>query len=241
MSLMQAIVAKTAHVGIIGLGYVGLPLAATTARKGFPVTGFDVDPRKIDQIAAGTSYIDAVTDDALAQAKYAGGLSATADFTQLRACDVIIICLPTPLDKQNTPDLSYVIETTHVIARHITPDTLVVLESTTYPGTTSEVLHPILATSGLDSDAAPGRCRRCPILRYERSLTRHPRRRSVRDRAVQSRSPRIHRPRTAKAQGSQLRLSGRPPNICASLVRRKSQCRCPSSVYPLKRCAPNSM
>jgi len=152
MSLMQAIVAKTAHVGIIGLGYVGLPLAATTARKGFPVTGFDVDPRKIDQIAAGTSYIDAVTDDALAQAKDAGGLSATADFTQLRACDVIIICLPTPLDKQNTPDLSYVIETTHVIARHITPDTLVVLESTTYPGTTSEVLHPILATSGLDME-----------------------------------------------------------------------------------------
>jgi UDP-N-acetyl-D-glucosamine dehydrogenase len=149
MSLMDRIAAQTAPVGIIGLGYVGLPLAATAARRGFPVVGFDVDPKKIDNINAGISYIDAVSPEAMADAQAKGGLSATTDFAGLADMDVIIICVPTPLNSQREPDLSYVEDTTRTIAKHISKDTIVVLESTTYPGTTDEVLRPILETSGL--------------------------------------------------------------------------------------------
>ena len=150
MSLMDRIVAKESRVGIIGLGYVGLPLAATAARRGFPVLGFDVDPGKIENINAGISYIDAVTPEAMTEAQATGGLSATTDFSGLADMDVIIICVPTPLNSQREPDLSFVEDTTRTIAKHISKDTIVVLESTTYPGTTDEVLRPILETSGLE-------------------------------------------------------------------------------------------
>ena len=145
MRLKEAIETGAARVGVIGLGYVGLPLAVAAARGGFPVTGFDVDPSKIEKIEAGRSYIDAVPDAALVKS----GMTATRDFTRLSDCQIIVICVPTPLDEHRAPDLSYVESTAETIARHIRPGTLVVLESTTYPGTTEEVLAPILATSGL--------------------------------------------------------------------------------------------
>ena len=147
MSLIDAIHDKTARVGVIGLGYVGLPLAVTAARQGFPVLGFDVDPVKIQRIEADQSYIDAVSQEALSDARLR--FSATTDFARLRECDVIIICVPTPLNAQREPDLTFVTRTAETIATHISPGTLVVLESTTYPGTTEEVLAPIIATSGL--------------------------------------------------------------------------------------------
>lgn len=151
--LLASIDARTAKVGIIGLGYVGLPLAVTTARSGLHVTGFDIDSEKIEKLYAGQSYIGAVSDDDLNALRVAKHVAWTADFTRLAAMDVIVICVPTPLTAHREPDLSYVIATTEEIAHHIRPSTLVVLESTTYPGTTDEVLTPILARSGL----LPGR------------------------------------------------------------------------------------
>ena len=143
-TLLSVITAKTARVGIIGLGYVGLPLAVTVAKRGFPVTGFDIDPAKILRLKAGQSYIEAVTDDDL------GGVAGwTGDFSQLAAMDVIVICVPTPLTEHRDPDLSYVRATAEEIARHLSSATLVVLESTTYPGTTVEVVAPALEGSGL--------------------------------------------------------------------------------------------
>ncbi|HHL21527.1 MAG TPA: nucleotide sugar dehydrogenase [Aliiroseovarius sp.] len=149
MTLIKSIADRTAHVGVIGLGYVGLPLAVTAAQRGFPVAGFDVDTSKMDRLAAGDSYIGAVSDAALAEVSKAGKFDWTTDFTRLSECDVIVICVPTPLTAQREPDLSFVEDTARTIAKHITPQTLVVLESTTFPGTTSDVLAPILAESGL--------------------------------------------------------------------------------------------
>jgi UDP-N-acetyl-D-glucosamine dehydrogenase len=117
------------------------------------VTGFDVNPDKVARVNEGTSYINAVSPEAMAAARAAGGLEATTDFSGLAQCDVIIICVPTPLNAQREPDLSYVESTARAIAQHISPGTLVALESTTWPGTTDEVLRPILETSGL----VPGR------------------------------------------------------------------------------------
>jgi len=147
MKLADKISNKTAHVGVIGLGYVGLPLAVTAAKAGFPVTGFDVDASKMDRLAAGDSYIEAVSDADLAAVKTT--FDWTTDFANLKKCDVIVICVPTPLTKQREPDLSYITMTAETIAKHISADTLVALESTTWPGTTEEVLTPILAKSGL--------------------------------------------------------------------------------------------
>ncbi|WP_254444493.1 MULTISPECIES: nucleotide sugar dehydrogenase [unclassified Ruegeria] len=139
---------KSAQVGIIGLGYVGLPLAVTAAKKGMPVTGFDIDPSKIDALHKSDSYIEAVASEDLKSLLDAGTVAWTADFSQLSAMDVIVICVPTPLTEHRDPDLSFVTETTEVIAKHIKAGAMVVLESTTYPGTTAEVLTPILAKSG---------------------------------------------------------------------------------------------
>ncbi len=150
MSLMNKIVDQTAHVGVIGLGYVGLPLAVTAAGRGFPVTGFDVDTSKMQRLDAGESYIGAVTDDALGNVIKAKRFDWTTDFARLADCDVIVICVPTPLSAQREPDLSFVEDTARKIAAHITPQTLVVLESTTFPGTTDDVLAPLLAKSGLE-------------------------------------------------------------------------------------------
>lgn len=149
MDLMQAIAGQTARVGVIGLGYVGLPLAVTAARQGFPVTGFDVDPVKIEHIADRHSYVDAVTPEILTEVCDANLLEATSDFARLSDCRIIVICVPTPLNSQREPDLSYIEKTARTIAAHIRPGTLVVLESTTWPGTTEEVLGPLLETSGL--------------------------------------------------------------------------------------------
>lgn len=138
-------------VGVIGLGYVGLPLAMTAARAGFPVTGFDIDPSKIVSIEAGQSYIEAVPDEVLSEFVTGRRFAATSDFAGLSACDVIVICVPTPLTKHRDPDLSFVTRTSQAIARALRPGQLVVLESTTYPGTTDGVVRPILEETGLIS------------------------------------------------------------------------------------------
>ena len=132
-----------ARIGIIGLGYVGLPLALLYSEQKFQVTGFDIDARKIDTLAKGGSYIYRIAPEEI-QAAQKNGFSATADYSQLTAMDAIIICVPTPLNEYHEPDLSYITDTTHSIAPHLRAGQLVVLESTTYPGTTEEVMIPIL-------------------------------------------------------------------------------------------------
>ncbi len=146
--LLARIGDRTARVGVIGLGYVGLPLAVTAAKRGMPVTGFDIDATKIDRLHRGESYIEAVADADLVEIATAGRADWTADFARLSGMDVIVICVPTPLTAHRTPDLSYIETTAAEIARHLKAGTLVVLESTTYPGTTAEVMTPILARSG---------------------------------------------------------------------------------------------
>jgi len=144
---------RTARVGVIGLGYVGLPLAVEFARAGFDVTGFDVDSSKADQINDGRSYIPDVADDDLAAAVRAGKLRATADMTALGAMDAIDICVPTPLRKTKDPDLSYVVKAVEAVAATLRRGQLIILESTTYPGTTEEVVQPMLQAKGLEADA----------------------------------------------------------------------------------------
>jgi UDP-N-acetyl-D-glucosamine dehydrogenase len=134
---------RQARVGIIGLGYVGLPLALLYSEQKFQVTGFDIDARKVDTLAKGGSYIYRIAAEEIQSAK-AHGFSATSDYSQLTAMDAIIICVPTPLNEYHEPDLSYITDTTHSIAPHLRAGQLVILESTTYPGTTEEVMIPIL-------------------------------------------------------------------------------------------------
>ncbi len=148
-SLAARLADKTARIGVVGLGYVGLPLAVTAARRGFHVSGFDIDPAKMDRLDAGHSYIEAVSDAELLECVSAGRLDWTTDFSRLAHCDALIICVPTPLTRNREPDLSFVVGTAETIARHLRPGQLVVLESTTFPGTTREVLTPILERSGL--------------------------------------------------------------------------------------------
>lgn len=150
-TLLSAIQTKTARAGVIGLGYVGLPLALAMARAGYHVTGFDIDPSKIEAIDSGKSYIEAVPDHILAEEKAAGRLDATVDFGRLRDCDVIAVCVPTPLTHHRDPDLSYVERTCEKIAETLRSGQLIVLESTTYPGTTDEVMKPLLEKSGFRS------------------------------------------------------------------------------------------
>jgi UDP-N-acetyl-D-glucosamine dehydrogenase len=149
--LSGKIATHRAHAGVIGLGYVGLPLAITLARSGFAVTGFDIDPGKIISLDAGRSYIEAVTNEALTGEAKAGRFRSTSDFAELSNCDVIIICVPTPLTKHRDPDLSFVEATSRAIAATLRPGQLIVLESTTYPGTTNDVVKPILEETGLTS------------------------------------------------------------------------------------------
>jgi UDP-N-acetyl-D-glucosamine dehydrogenase len=134
---------RQARVGIIGLGYVGLPLALLFSEQKFAVTGFDIDQRKVDTLAKGGSYIYRISTEEIQTAK-AQGFSATSDYAHIEEMDAIIICVPTPLNQYHEPDLSYITDTTHAIAPHLQPGQLVVLESTTYPGTTEEVMVPIL-------------------------------------------------------------------------------------------------
>jgi UDP-N-acetyl-D-glucosamine dehydrogenase len=136
------------RVGIIGLGYVGLPLATAFAETGTDVLGVDASAEKVAAVNAGTSYVEDVDSAALAKLVQAGCLRATTDPSGLRECEAILICLPTPLDDHRNPDLSYVIAGAEMAAANLGPDALVVLESTTYPGTTREVLKPVLERQG---------------------------------------------------------------------------------------------
>lgn len=149
--LSTKIETRNARAGVIGLGYVGLPLAIAIARSGFAVTGFDIDPNKIVSLEARRSYIDAVASDDLAAEIDGQRFSATTDFAGLAACDVIVICVPTPLTRHRDPDLSFVEATSRSIAAHLRAGQLVVLESTTYPGTTDDVVKVILEKTGLKS------------------------------------------------------------------------------------------
>ncbi|HXU99981.1 MAG TPA: nucleotide sugar dehydrogenase [Caulobacteraceae bacterium] len=148
-SLLHLLNAKSATIGVIGLGYVGLPLALATAKGGLRTIGFEVDSSKEEKISGGESYIGTVSSDELAGAVKIGRLSATTDFDRLAECDVIVVCVPTPLNSHRDPDLSFIETTARAIAGRLRPGQLVVLESTTYPGTTREVLKPILESSGL--------------------------------------------------------------------------------------------
>jgi UDP-N-acetyl-D-glucosamine dehydrogenase len=150
--LLESINSRSATVGIIGLGYVGLPLAMAACAGGFPVVGFDVDPSKPIKLNAGQSYIDAVTSEDLAKHVGAKKFNATTEMSLLRQCSVIIICVPTPLSKNREPDLSFVEKTAETISEFMAPGTMVVLESTTYPGTTSEIVKPILLKSGIAAE-----------------------------------------------------------------------------------------
>jgi len=152
-SLERKIRNRRAHIGVIGLGYVGLPLVKLFLTKGFRVMGFDIDPKKVNSLNRGRSYIRHISTRELRGFLEKKAFRASADFSKLRKVDVIIICVPTPLDAHKNPDLSYVLGTARVIAKHLRKGQLVVLESTTYPGTTDEEMLPILGESGL----RPGR------------------------------------------------------------------------------------
>jgi UDP-N-acetyl-D-glucosamine dehydrogenase len=147
--LKAKILDRTALVGVVGIGYVGLPLAVEKAKVGFSVIGYDRNPIRIDQINEGLNYIRDVKDADLAQVVDGGRLHATMDFAKLGACDVIVICVPTPLTVNLDPDISYIRSVGASIAKHLRHGQLVSLESTSYPGTTQEVLLPLLETSGL--------------------------------------------------------------------------------------------
>lgn len=148
--LQNKISSKTARVGVLGLGYVGLPLAVEFAKAGFEVIGIDVQQSKVDQFNAGHSYIKDVPGESFAPLVKSGKLRATTDFSIIRTLDTIDICVPTPLRKTKDPDMSFVVSATEAIARYLHPGLLVMLESTTYPGTTDELVLPKLAASGLE-------------------------------------------------------------------------------------------
>jgi UDP-N-acetyl-D-glucosamine dehydrogenase len=152
MNTLERIKNKQAKIGVIGLGYVGLPLAVEFARAGFDVTGFDVDARKTEQLQAGRSYIPDVADADVAAMVKAGRLHATTEMGGLGAMDAIDICVPTPLRKTKDPDLSYVVLAVEAVAATLRKGQLVILESTTYPGTTDEVVQPMLEAKGLRAD-----------------------------------------------------------------------------------------
>ncbi len=148
-SLLEAIKTRRARTGVVGLGYVGLPLAVEFARAGFNTTGIDLDPRKVDAINAGRSYIDDVSTQDVAELREKGLLQASSDFEVVGDLDTINICVPTPLRKTKDPDLSYIVSAAEAVAARLRPGMLIVLESTTYPGTTDELVLPILERSRL--------------------------------------------------------------------------------------------
>ena len=141
---MEKIEKKTIRVGVVGLGYVGLPLAVEKAKAGFVTTGFDVQPAKVDMVNKGHNYIGDVVDSDLSDLVKTGMLRATTDFSFIKDVDFVAICVPTPLDAHQEPDISYVRDSAAAVAKYLKPETMVVLESTTYPGTTEELIRPIL-------------------------------------------------------------------------------------------------
>lgn len=148
MHLINRIRDRHAKIGIIGLGYVGLPLARCFADKGFPVLGFDIDSTKVGRLARGESYIGHIPA-AVIKEMLRAGFEATSSFERLAEADAILICVPTPLTEAREPDLQYVVQSAEAVARSLRPGQLVVLESTTYPGTTRQVVQPILERGGL--------------------------------------------------------------------------------------------
>jgi len=148
-TLKGKISAHQAKIGIIGLGYVGLPLAVEFAKVGFPVTGFEVDKEKVNNITRGISYINDVPTETVASLRKDKKLSATTDFSQLRNVDAVITCVPTPLRKSKDPDVSYIISATEQVVKNLKKGQLIILESTTYPGTTRELVMPMLEKAGL--------------------------------------------------------------------------------------------
>jgi UDP-N-acetyl-D-glucosamine dehydrogenase len=148
-TLLEKIETRRARTGVVGLGYVGLPLAVELAKSGFHATGIDLDDRKIDAIRAGRSYIPDVPTADVQELGAAGRLDATTDFAVVAELDTINICVPTPLRKTKDPDMSYIVSAVEAIAKHLHPGMLIVLESTTYPGTTDEVVQPLLESTGL--------------------------------------------------------------------------------------------
>ncbi|MCL2146398.1 MAG: nucleotide sugar dehydrogenase [Synergistaceae bacterium] len=149
MALMEKIKNKEAKIGVIGLGYVGLPLSVEKAKAGFNVLGFDIQAEKAEKVNRGENYIGDVVSAELKKLVSSGKLSATADFNRLSECDVVTICVPTPLNRFKQPDLSYIENSSREISKRLHKDMLIVLESTTYPGTTEEIVAPILEASGL--------------------------------------------------------------------------------------------
>jgi len=148
MSLLDRIARREFSVGVVGLGYVGLPLAVEYARKGIVTWGVDVDPRKIESLQAGRNYIQDI-DDALVAATVANGtLKSSTDFAALADCDIIFICVPTPFTENKDPDISYIIQATEALARHMKPGACVILKSTTFPTTTEKYVQPILESEG---------------------------------------------------------------------------------------------
>ena len=148
-ALESKIATTTARIAVIGLGYVGLPLAAAFAEVGFPVAGVDVNPERVAAINRGQSYLLDVPSERIGALRASGGLQATVDYDALRDADAIFICVPTPYDRQRAPDLSYIVSAAQGIAERLRPGQLVVLQSTTYPGTTEEEVQPILERGGL--------------------------------------------------------------------------------------------
>ena len=142
--ILNKITQRTLTCGVVGLGYVGLPLAVEKAKAGFKTIGFDVQSQKVDMVNAGHNYIGDVVDSDLEALVKSGMLRATTDFSMVTDVDFIAICVPTPLDAHQQPDISYVRSSTEAIAKYLRKGTMVVLESTTYPGTTEELLKPIL-------------------------------------------------------------------------------------------------
>jgi UDP-N-acetyl-D-glucosamine dehydrogenase len=147
--LRERLTSRSARVGVVGLGYVGLPLAVEFARAGFETTGIDLDRRKTDAVNQGTSYIPDVATGEVARLVAERKLTATTDFAVVAQLDTINICVPTPLRKTKDPDMSYIVSAVEQIAKHLHPGMLIILESTTYPGTTEELVQPMLEANGL--------------------------------------------------------------------------------------------
>jgi UDP-N-acetyl-D-glucosamine dehydrogenase len=148
-SLLEKIQSRRARTGVVGLGYVGLPLAVELAKAGFHATGIDLDDRKVQAISDGRSYIPDVQSADVSKLRKAGKLDATTDFSIVKELDTINICVPTPLRKTKDPDMSFIVSAVEAIAKYLHPGMLIALESTTYPGTTDEVVQPLLEATGL--------------------------------------------------------------------------------------------
>ncbi len=152
MDLLQKIKNKEAVVGVVGLGYVGLPLLMEFVEQGFRTLGFDIDAKKVEMLNAGKSYIKHIDESRVKKVRDSKLFEATTDFSRIPEADAILICVPTPLTKHREPDLSYITSTGETLSKHIRKGQLIVLESSTFPGTTEEVLKPILEKSGLKGD-----------------------------------------------------------------------------------------